>query len=191
VIAVVGEAGVGDVAVKVLAHIVFPDHPPDGFTDAAGPAQGAAGHPLGDGGQIGLGRLQEFVAFACAFGREGEVAAGDQPFPGEVGIADLGQILGIEQADLQPPLVGGEFGDRRGAQRGDPPEPGSPVGVSPRSAKMRAEVIMPRSPTSTSRVNPKRSRITSTMSVNTLGSAVLLGNTRTATGRPAGSVSTP
>ncbi|WP_204810182.1 hypothetical protein [Mycobacterium riyadhense] len=48
----------------------------------------------------------------------------------------------------------------------------SGLSLSLRSASMRAEVIMPRSPTSTSRVNPKRSRITSTMSLNATGSAV-------------------
>ena len=63
--------------------------------------------------------------------------------------------------------------------------------LSLRSASMRAEVIMPRSPTSTSRAMPSVSRITVTISVNATGSAVLPGNTRTATGRPAGSVSTP
>ena len=50
---------------------------------------------------------------------------------------------------------------------------------------------MPRSPTSTNLWMPSVSRITVTISVNATGSAVLPGNTRTATGRPAGSVSTP
>ena len=50
---------------------------------------------------------------------------------------------------------------------------------------------MPRSPTSTSRCSPNVSWIWATMSVNAFGSAVLPANTRTATGRPLGSVSTP
>src|SRR6476619_3584208 len=57
------------------------------------------------------------AAFAGTFGRERGVAAGDQPFPGVVGVADLGQVLGIEQAHLQRPVVGGEFGDCGCTQR--------------------------------------------------------------------------
>ena len=56
---------------------------------------------------------------------------------------------------------------------------------------MRAPVIMPRSPTSTSRWMPSLSLITCTIWVNALGSSVLPANTRPATGRPSGSVSTP
>jgi len=43
---------------------------------------------------------------------QGGVAAGDQPFAGVVGVADLGQILGVEQAHLQRPVIGGQCGDR-------------------------------------------------------------------------------
>ena len=43
-------------------------------------------------------------AFAGTFGRQRGVAAGDQPFPGVVGVADLGQVLGVEQAHLQRPV---------------------------------------------------------------------------------------
>ena len=56
---------------------------------------------------------------------------------------------------------------------------------------MRAVVIIPRSPTITIRVSPNLSRTTVTASMNAVGSAVLPGNTRIATGRPAGSVSRP
>jgi hypothetical protein len=62
---------------------------------------------------------------------------------------------------------------------------------SSRSASIRAEVIMPRSPTMTICRSPNRSRTTVTASVNAVGSPVLPGKTRTATGRPAGSVSNP
>ena len=40
-------------------------------------------------------------AFAGTFGGQGGVAAGDQPFAGVVGVGDLGQVLGVEQAHLQ------------------------------------------------------------------------------------------
>nr|WP_308494934.1 hypothetical protein [Mycobacterium kansasii] len=42
-------------------------------------------------------------------------------------MGDLGQVVGIEQAHLQRPVVGGQFGNRWSAQRGDPPEIGSGV----------------------------------------------------------------
>ena len=55
---------------------------------------------------------------------------------------------------------------------------------------MRAGVSMPRSPTTTSeRAKTSRSRVG--MVVNAAGSPVLPGNTRTATGRPKASVSSP
>ena len=56
---------------------------------------------------------------------------------------------------------------------------------------MRAEVIIPRSPTMTRRSRPKRSRTTFTISTKEVGSAVLPGKTRIATGQPAGSVKSP
>jgi len=49
---------------KVLAHLVLVDHPPDGFPDAPGPGEGAALDPFGDVGQGGLGGRQQLVAFA-------------------------------------------------------------------------------------------------------------------------------
>jgi len=94
---------------------------------------------------------------------------------------------------LQRPVIGGQFLDRRGAQRGDPGEAVGGVGVSLRclSASIRAVVIIPRSPTRTSWCRSKLPRTTSTAWVNAVGSAVLPANTRTATGRPFGSVSSP
>ncbi len=50
---------------------------------------------------------------------------------------------------------------------------------------------MPRSPTMTIFSSPNVSRTTFTISVNAPGSPALPGKTRTATGRPAGSVSSP
>src|SRR5664280_988960 len=60
-----------------------------------------------------------------------------------------------------------------------------------RSCSIRALVIIPRSPTSTRSVNPKRSRTSVARWANAVGSAVLPATTRTATGRPTGSVSSP
>jgi hypothetical protein len=57
-----------------------------------------------------------------AFGGQGGVAAGDEPFAGVVGVGDLGEVLLVEQAHLQRAVVGGERGDGRGAQAGEPAE---------------------------------------------------------------------
>ena len=76
-----------------------------------------------------LGGGEQVVAFAGAFGGQYWVAAGDQPFAGVVGVADLGEVLGVEQRHLQWPVIGGQGGDLRGAQRGDPPEIGCGVGI--------------------------------------------------------------
>ena len=55
---------------------------------------------------------------------------------------------------------------------------------------MRAVVIIPRSPTITMFSSAKVSFTAVTAAVNAVGSAVFPANTRTATGHPAGSVST-
>jgi hypothetical protein len=55
---------------------------------------------------------------------------------------------------------------------------------------MRAVVIMPRSRTSTMFSSAKVSFTAVTAAVNAVGSALFPSNTRTATGQPAGSVST-
>lgn len=56
---------------------------------------------------------------------------------------------------------------------------------------MRAEVIMPRSPTMTIFSRPKVSLTTLVIAVNAEGSPVFPSKTRIATGRPSGSVSSP
>ena len=56
---------------------------------------------------------------------------------------------------------------------------------------MRAEVIMPRSPTMTIRLRPKVFFTTPAISVNAVGSPVFPSKTRIATGLPSGSVSRP
>jgi hypothetical protein len=56
---------------------------------------------------------------------------------------------------------------------------------------MRAEVIMPRSPAMTIRSSPNVFFTTPAISVKAAGPAVFPSSTRTATGRPQGSVSSP
>ena len=62
---------------------------------------------------------------------------------------------------------------------------------SSRIASMRAVVIMPRSPTITILRSPNSPCTVSRITVHAVGSAVLPSSTRTATGRPSGSVSSP
>ena len=65
-------------------------------------------------------------ALAGAVGGQDRVAAGDQPLAGEVIGGDLGEVLLIEEAELERAVVGHQLADGGGAQRGDPP-----VGVRP------------------------------------------------------------
>src|ERR1017187_6293480 len=74
-------------------------------------------------------------------------------------------------------------GARRAVTQPNPPRS--------RSSCTRALVIIPRSPTITMSLSLNVSLTAWTMVVNAVGSAVFPGNTRTATGRPAGSVSSP
>src|SRR5512142_1961558 len=53
--------------------------------------------PGGDLGQVRLGCGQQVLALAGALGGQDRVAAGDQPLPGVVRGADLGEVLLIEQ----------------------------------------------------------------------------------------------
>lgn len=71
-------------------------------------------------------------------------------------------------------------GARRAVTHSRPPSCGWP--------SIRAEVIMPRSPTMTTPDSPKRSLTLSTSATNAPGSAVLAAKTSKATGRPSASV---
>jgi len=80
------------------------------------PAGGLPG-PGDEGGEQLLGGGEEFGAGAGPVGGQDRVAAGDQPLAGEVRRGDLGQVLLIEQGQLERPVVGHELLDGRGAQR--------------------------------------------------------------------------
>ena len=153
----------------------------------------AGGHPGDDRSQQVLGGGKQVVAFAGVFGGQEWVVAGDQPLAGEVEVADLGEVLGVEQRHLQRPVIGvrAAICGARSAVIHPKPVAVSGSSLSSRKASIRAEVIMPRSPTSTSPVSPNRVPMTSTMSVNATGSAVLPEKIRTATGRPDRSVRMP
>ena len=85
------------------------------------PRSGGAGPRAGRGdlGQVGLGGGQQAFALAGPLGFQERVHAGHQPLAGEVRGGDLGQVLDIEQGQLQVPVPDQRL-DLRGAQRGDP-----------------------------------------------------------------------
>ena len=123
--AAVGEARVGDDDLEVLAHLVLVEHGSHRKADL-GPAaerRALAQDRLADAAQVPLGRGHEFVALALALGRQERIAAHDQPLARIVGRGDLGQVAIVEQRELQRAGLD-QLLDLRGAQGGDPVEPG-------------------------------------------------------------------
>jgi len=82
-----------------------------------------AGHGGGDAGEVALGGGEQILALARALGGERAVAADDQPLARELGRGDGGHIAVIKQRHLQGATVEQRL-DRRGAQGGNPVEPG-------------------------------------------------------------------
>ena len=114
----------------MLAGLVGADHLADLDPDLAGALQ-AAGADAGDeGGEQFLGGGQQVLALAGPVGGQHRVAAGDQPLAGEVRRGDLGEVLLVEEAELEGTVVGHELADGRGAQRGDPPVGPRPAAAS-------------------------------------------------------------
>ena len=153
-VAGVAEAVVADVGGEVLGDLAAGQHPVRAHGDRVLTAQRPPGPGAGRGdlGQVGLGGREEALALAGPLGFQERVLAGHQPLAGEVRGGDLGQVLGIEQGQLQVPVPDQGL-DLRGAQRGDPVQVrGSDVLPQPRAA-----VSIPRSPTSTTLVIPNRS----------------------------------
>ncbi|GFG76287.1 hypothetical protein MBOT_36520 [Mycobacterium botniense] len=104
-------------------------------------------------------------------------------------MGDLGEVLDVEQAHLQRPVVGGEFGDRRARSAVIHPNP-APVSLSFDRLDARAGDH----PAITHQHQLGQPKPGSD-DVDDLGEGErvggVAGNTRTATGRPAASVSTP
>jgi hypothetical protein len=122
--ALIAEAGVGDLQGEVLGHLALVDHPAGTFADL--PRGGAfelaalAFDHLLDLGQVVLGALEQLLAFARALGRDRRVATDDQPLTVELWGADLAQPALVKQRELK---VGRERQrlDLRRAQGGDEP----------------------------------------------------------------------
>jgi hypothetical protein len=152
-LAAIGECGVGNPQIIVLAHLVLIDHGADLEADLGHTAQRRAlalDRQL-DAAEIALGDGQQVRALAPALRRQLPIAADDQPLAGinRERRSRLGRdrrtatiaggrhrssswIFGALSAVIQP----------------------SPAGS--RSSRIRALVIMPRSPTTTTRSKPKR-----------------------------------
>jgi hypothetical protein len=60
-----------------------------------------------------LGGGQQLLPGAGAVGGQDRVAAGDEPLAGEVSGGDLREVLLVEEAELQRPVVGHELPDPR------------------------------------------------------------------------------
>ena len=181
-----GEVAGADVEEVVLAHLAPVDDLPDPDADLVGVDEPAGGDRGGDGGQVGVGGREQGGAFPGAFVGQRRVAAGDQPLAGVVGVVISARLCWSNRLSCSGPASAASAataGARRAVTQPNPP--------SSRSAAILALVIIPRSPTSTRSVSPNLARTTSTAAVNAVGSAVLPAKTRTATGRPSGSVSSP
>jgi hypothetical protein len=114
------ERGVVDLADEVLADLVLVDDLADPLADPGGAPQPARGHRGPDFLQVLRGGGEQFLAGAGPVGGQHRVVAADQPLAGIAGVADLGEVLGVEQAHLQRAVVCGQPRDGRGLQRGDP-----------------------------------------------------------------------
>ena len=142
------------VTCEVLADLVLADHLTDLDADPVGPGQPSgldAGDDRARGGfSVAARRSSRLRARSAA--RSG-VAAGDQPLAGVVRAGDLGQVLLVEQRQLQRPAAAISFlmaGARSAVIQ--------PMPRQVFQGSIRAEVIMPRSPTMTIRFSPNLSR---------------------------------
>src|SRR5674476_44696 len=103
-----GELVVLDVQDVVLGHLVPADDLPDPDPDLAGTSQAPGNHSTVDLGQLRVGGVQQCQAFTSPLGGQGRVTAGDQSFPGVVGVGDLGEVHLVEQGHLQRAVIGGQ-----------------------------------------------------------------------------------
>ncbi len=99
--------------------------------------------------------------------------------PGNPGCARLDHVAAVEQGELKARLRE-QVADLGRAQRRNPAQTVDAAKV----VRSRAEVSMPRSPTITTRLRPKRWRTLSSCGPSVVGSPVLPSKTSTATGQP-------
>ena len=181
------KACVGDDEFEVLGHLVAVDDDADLEGNLGLAAQRIAGTPNGgrDDGEISFRRVQQVLALACALAREIGVATDDEPFAGILGRRDGRHVALVEQRHLQRPGLDQQSNGR--ARKAVIQS--SPAGTI--SASRRACVIIPRSPTSTTRPSAKRFLILSIWAASVRGSPVSPSNTSIASGQPSGAHSRP
>src|SRR5207302_3770422 len=118
------EARVGDLEHEVLADVTPPEYLADPERDLRLAAERLPG-PLGGGGdrgQVAFRGRQQLSALAGPLLGQERVLADDESLAGIVGVGDLGQVLLVEERELQGPARDQGL-NRRGAQGGDPLEP--------------------------------------------------------------------
>jgi hypothetical protein len=82
-----------------------------------------AANSSGNAGKVALGGGEQILALAGALAGESAVAADDQSLPRELGRGDAGHVAVIKQRHLQCAAAEQRL-DCRGAQGGNPVEPG-------------------------------------------------------------------
>jgi hypothetical protein len=117
---------VGDGHLEVFGHLVRVDDLADLDPDLVRAVEPAGRDGVDEGGTHLLGGVEQRGAFAGPFAGQGGVAAGDESLAGVVEVGDLGEVthLLVEQRQLQGLVVGGELGDRRRPERGQPAQVG-------------------------------------------------------------------
>ena len=103
----------------MLGDLVLVHDPPGPQADLACAADAPGAHLAGDRGEELFCGLQEVLAHAGALGGQVGIAAGDEAPAGLVRVAELGEVLLVEQGHLQRPVIGGELADGGGAQAGE------------------------------------------------------------------------
>ena len=98
-----GQAGIGDGEVEVLGGLVLIDHLPASTPIVPAPVSRPALGAGDDGFQQLFGGGQQVFPLAGPVGGQDRVAAGDQPLAGVVVGGDLGEVLLVEQAELEGP----------------------------------------------------------------------------------------
>src|SRR5437899_2415327 len=114
-----GETAVADRELEVLADAPAVPDRADSESDRGLALERALLDALLDLGERTLGGLEQVLTLASPLGRDQGVAADDQPLAQVVVAVDLGQVVLVEQRQLQRP-IGHELFHLRRLQRGDP-----------------------------------------------------------------------
>src|SRR5215471_5765631 len=180
------EAVFGDSDVEQLGELVAVFDAADGARNLVLPSgAGAASDLVGQLGQCRFGGLQQILALARPLLGQQRFLQTTSRSPGNSGAVISARSRSSNSESWKAPVSS----RARICGALSAVIQSSPAGFS--SSRMRALVIMPRSPTSTTRDRPKRSLSLSICVANVIGSAVLPSNTSTATGQPSAAHNRP